>query len=83
MVNAPSFSFGTDFHGNLESIGRFLQVSKEAKVDHVVFGGDIAPKKMAMHLKDGTGLPVDEALERTMGGTGFTAASNSAPQSLR
>lgn len=56
-----NFSFGTDFHGNLENIDRFFFESAERGVRQVVFGGDIAPKKMAVSFKDGKGLPFSRA----------------------
>ncbi len=63
MKNSESISFATDLHGNLKNIDKFLKESKARKVDHVIFGGDIAPKKMAIRFKDGTGFkmagPVD------------------------
>ncbi|MEK9166896.1 MAG: hypothetical protein AAB836_01190 [Patescibacteria group bacterium] len=59
MKNSESISFATDIHGNLKNIDLFLQESKDRKVDHVVFGGDIAPKKMGLRFKDGTGMKMD------------------------
>jgi len=56
MDKEKTFSFGTDFHGNLQNIDQFLRVSKERNVDHVIFGGDITPKKMAVKLADGKGI---------------------------
>ena len=56
MEKEHSFSFGTDLHGNLQNIDQFLRLSKERDVDHVIFGGDIAPKKMGIRLGDGKGL---------------------------
>lgn len=48
-----TFSFGTDFHGNLQNIDQFLRESHEREVEHVVFGGDMTPKKMAIKMADG------------------------------
>lgn len=50
-----SFSFGTDFHGNRETIDTFLRESAERRTKHVVFGGDLAPKKMGLRFSDGAG----------------------------
>lgn len=51
-----TFGFGTDFHGNLQNIDRFLRESQERDVRHVIFGGDIAPKKMGITLQGGKGV---------------------------
>ena len=56
MMDPERFSFGTDFHGNWEAIDAFLAVSSQSQVGHVIFGGDIAPKKMAMVLGDGNAV---------------------------
>ncbi|EKD92955.1 MAG: hypothetical protein ACD_28C00292G0002 [uncultured bacterium] len=55
-MDPERFSFGTDFHGNWEAIDAFLAVSSQSQVGHVIFGGDIAPKKMAMVLGDGNAV---------------------------
>lgn len=52
------YSFATDIHGNINSVDRFLAVSKKERVNHVIFGGDIAPKRMAIALADNQGFPV-------------------------
>ncbi|GEM_PF-3346791 len=57
MKTEMTYSFGTDFHGNLKNIDAFLQTSKQAGVDHVIFGGDVAPKKMGIRLKGNTAFP--------------------------
>lgn len=54
------FAFGTDFHGNLKSIDKFLAIAKERNVDHVIFGGDIAPKRMAVKFSDGKAVCIGE-----------------------
>jgi Icc-related predicted phosphoesterase len=58
MTKEHRFAFGTDFHGNMKSVDRFLEVAREKKVDHVIFGGDLTPKKMAVKLSDGTGVRI-------------------------
>ncbi|MFA6991866.1 MAG: metallophosphoesterase [Candidatus Gracilibacteria bacterium] len=54
------FAFGTDFHGNLRNIDQFLAIAKERNVDHVIFGGDVAPKRMAVKFSDGKAVCIDD-----------------------
>lgn len=58
-----TFGFGTDFHGNLQNIDRFLRESKEREVRHVIFGGDIAPKRMGVALHGGKGVRARDILD--------------------
>ncbi|MFC1810588.1 hypothetical protein ACFLZH_03750 [Patescibacteria group bacterium] len=48
-----TYGFGTDFHGNSRNIDAFLHEAKEREVGHVIFGGDITPKQMAVKFTDG------------------------------
>lgn len=48
-----SFSFITDVHGNLDNIDLFLKQSKQRGVEHVIFGGDVMPKKKTNVTSDG------------------------------
>jgi Icc-related predicted phosphoesterase len=56
-----TFAFCTDIHGNMHAVDRFLEIAKLHDVDHVIFGGDIAPKRLAVELADGSGVSVDAA----------------------
>lgn len=58
MESKETFSFATDLHGNLKNIDRFLEESRSRNVNHVIFGGDIAPKKMAVEFRDGKGQKI-------------------------
>lgn len=63
MKATETISFATDLHGNLKNIDLFLKESKDRNVDHVVFGGDVAPKKMGLRFKDGSGMKMDGPLD--------------------
>jgi Icc-related predicted phosphoesterase len=56
----PKLSFITDYHGNINSVDAFLKASDDHNVDHIIFGGDIAPKKMAFALEDGLAVPTHQ-----------------------
>lgn len=58
-----TFAFGTDFHGNLENIDLFLRESEARQTHHVIFGGDIAPKKMAIGFQDKKGVRFENVLK--------------------
>lgn len=62
MNKKNSFGFGTDFHGNLNNYEKLFRESQERNVDHIIIGGDIAPKKMAITFSDGKGWPYPDSL---------------------
>lgn len=61
MQSVETFSFITDVHGNLKNIDAFLRESKERGTNHIIFGGDIAPKKMAISFPGNKSLKVSSA----------------------
>ena len=52
-MNKDTFAFGTDFHGNLDNVDTFLKEAAARQTEYVLFGGDIAPKKIAFAGSDG------------------------------
>ncbi len=55
-MNDKKFAFATDIHGNLDNVDRFLSEAAIRNTDYVIFGGDIAPKKVAVQSSDDKAL---------------------------
>ena len=59
-MNQETCSFITDYHGNLNNVDPFLRQSAERRVQHIILGGDVAPKKMGVALSDNLAVKVDD-----------------------
>lgn len=55
-MNPRKFAFATDLHGNLNNVDRFLEEAAARDTRYVIFGGDIAPKQMAIQSSDDKAL---------------------------
>ncbi len=75
-MDRPTFAFGTDFHGNLRNIDRFLHTAHAENTDHVIFGGDLTPKKMAVRFTNGQGLTVEPESPHQMANSELRSASD-------
>ena len=60
-MNPGKLIFSTDLHGKTSGYRAVMRYAAENGIKHVVFGGDISPKKMFFRFKDGTILTSDKA----------------------
>ncbi len=51
--------FGSDFHGNRKTLEEFFRLAEETGAEHVILGGDLTPKLLAIRLARGDIIPTD------------------------